>query len=62
MATLNVKETAEILSCNPETVRRMCRRGELDVIRLGNSSRAAIRIPTDQPIIRKALAGVNLKK
>ena len=53
--TLNVKEVAEILSCNPETVRRMCRRKELEFIKLGNSPRAALRIPINQPMISQAL-------
>lgn len=54
-ATLTVKETAKILNCNPETVRRMCRRNELQFVKLGNSPRAALRIAVDQPIIKKAL-------
>jgi len=58
--TLTVKETAAILNCNPETVRRMCRREEIEFIKLGNSPRSALRIVVDQPIIKKALGGTSL--
>jgi len=53
--TLNVKEAAEILSCNPETIRRMCRRGDLEHLKLGTSQRAPLRIPVNQPLIAQAL-------
>ncbi len=60
--TLTVKEAAEILSCVPETVRRMCRRGELKFIKLGESPRAPIRVIVNQPMITAALgeAGIGV--
>jgi len=56
-ATLTVREAAEILSCNPETVRRMCRKGDLKSVKLGSSVRSTLRIPINQDMIAKALGG-----
>ena len=53
--TLNVAEAAKILNCNPETIRRMCRRGDIEFIKLGNSPRAALRIPINQTMFVQAL-------
>jgi excisionase family DNA binding protein len=61
-ATLTVREAAEILSCNPETVRRLCRKGELKSFKLGTSQRAVVRIPVNQKMISDALGGVENNK
>jgi excisionase family DNA binding protein len=45
---LRVDEVAARLDCNPETVRRMARRGELPALRLGSGTRSPLRIPADE--------------
>jgi excisionase family DNA binding protein len=41
---LRVDEVAARLDCNPESVRRLIRRGELPAVRLGSSDRAPFRV------------------
>jgi excisionase family DNA binding protein len=52
--TYTVKEAAEILSCNPETVRRAIRANELKAARLGSDYRISKR---DLDTYYRALGG-----
>jgi excisionase family DNA binding protein len=45
-ATVSVAEAAALLSCHPETIRRMVASGRLQAVRLGAPPGGSLRIPT----------------
>lgn len=45
---LTVREVADRLRINPETVRVMCRRKDLASVRVGRGRTAAYRVPEDE--------------
>lgn len=58
---LTVREAAEYLSCNPETIRRAIRDGRLEAYKLGRDHRIS-RLSLDNFLKRKGFRNIQLRE